>query len=326
MSVPTKEYNLCVLGKTEVGKTSLCNRLTGKPFSRKNKCPQSLEDEPTKYAFEISTSDGIVLLNLFDWAWEEIKRDQNINQALMRGHDGAIFMYSVDDRRSKGDFQDYSDWYQRAAGYDKPWLIVSNKNDLHKKTVSEDEGHALARGGSNRHYAAISLVDDAGVEDFVLSLAKMMLGDVNVSLTSSDSFGAASPASIAWSAEQAATKTAGLGLGFEALHETKTCRVLLVVMNSAVATKFSEVLDLSQYQVEQVMSADECASEIVSPEDPASLPVGAIIAPPTASTSQQHALQALATQHNIVFVVSVPRNAPELITEAMSKMPKAASA
>jgi hypothetical protein len=76
----------------------------------------------------------------------------------MRGSDGALFLYDVTDRRSMRDFVDFSDWYQRAAGFDKPWLIVSNKNDQKKKAVQDNEGSALASKGDKRGYVAISLV------------------------------------------------------------------------------------------------------------------------------------------------------------------------
>ena len=62
----------------------------------------------------------------------------------MRGFDGSLFVYDVNARQSKNDFSDHMDWYQRAVGFEKPCMIVSNKNDSKKKAVQEGEGQSLA--------------------------------------------------------------------------------------------------------------------------------------------------------------------------------------
>lgn len=142
-----KEYHFCVLGSSTVGKTSLCERLIGKTFSRKSNYKQSLDDVATKYSIEVVTSDGLILYHFYDWAWEEKRKNESINQQLMRGFDGSLFVYDVNLRQSKGDFIEFMDWYQRAAGYDKPCLIIGNKNDSKKKAVQDGEGQALACKG-----------------------------------------------------------------------------------------------------------------------------------------------------------------------------------
>ncbi len=140
-----KEYHLCVLGCDGVGKTSLAQRLAGIPFNRKAGHKPSMEDDVQRYSFEVDSSSGPLLFHLYDWAWEQKRRDQNINQQLMRGRDGAIFIIDVTDRRTRTEFSEFSDWYQRAAGFEKPWMIVCNKTDQKKRAVREDEGQALAR-------------------------------------------------------------------------------------------------------------------------------------------------------------------------------------
>jgi hypothetical protein len=52
-----------------------------------------------------------------------------------------------------------------SIGFDKPWLIISNKNDQKKKVVVDAEGQALARAGDRRAYVAVSLVDDTGLDE-----------------------------------------------------------------------------------------------------------------------------------------------------------------
>lgn len=300
----------------QVGKTSFLQRVTGVAFNRKNKYKPSLDDTATKYCVEVVSSAGNVLFNLFDWAWEEKRREVgDINQQLMRGKDGVVFMYDVTDRRSKTAFVDFSDWYQRAAGFDKPCLIVSTKNDQKKHVLTEDDGKRLARDGARRAFVPVNLVDDVGVDDAVLALTRIMMDDLNLTMSS---FGPASAAALAWSDARAADTMSHLGMALGDLPSEKTKRVLLVALNSAIASKFSETFTLSEYVLESVGNADMCIAEIDTPEDPAALPVAAIIAPPTASDGQKAALMDIAKTRNIAFVVSVPRNALDGVSAAIS--------
>lgn len=157
----SREFHFSVLGASTVGKTSLCERLIGKAFSRKASYKQSMEEVATKYSMEVATSGGLLLYHFYDWAWEEKRKSESINQQLMRGCDGSIFIYDVNSRQSKSDFPEYMDWYQRAAGYDKPCMIVGNKNDSKKKAVQDGEGPALASKGNFASYN----ISNAAVEN-----------------------------------------------------------------------------------------------------------------------------------------------------------------
>lgn len=250
MTTPINEFNICVLGFTQVGKTSLMHRLNGVPFNRKHNCKSSLEEEPTKFAIEVPTSAGLVLFNFYDWAWETKRKDQNINQQLMKGKDGALFIYDCTDRRTIRDFPDYCDWYERATGFDKPYIIVSNKNDQKKKGVDDAEGMGLAKKGDHRAYCAISLVDDAGLDEMLHATAKIFLKDVNVTLTGP--FAPACATTVQWSNERNEAATSHIGLGMPIV---KTKRVLLVVLNKSVVEKFNDMLVLTEYALEVVGSA-----------------------------------------------------------------------
>lgn len=307
-STPSKEYYLCVLGCEAVGKTSLAQRLTGVPFNRKTGHKPSVGEEAVQYSVEASTSAGVVLLHLVDWAWETKRREQSINQQLMRGRDGAVFVYDITDKQTKTDFPDYVDWYQRAAGFDKPWLIISNKNDQKKRAVQDNEGVALARQADGRAYVAVSLVDDSGLDDAVLALCRIMLKDLNVTLSG---FRKASDESMAWSAARASVAADNLGLGLAAVKQK---RVLLWVANKSVREKFFENLQGSEYAAEEVGSLDDCtelleAGSGATGAGECSLPITAIVVPPTASEQQQKTLKEFATAHKLGLVVVVPRAA-----------------
>ena len=283
--------------------------LLGQTFDRKKKPKQSTEDAPTKYSLDVSTSSGLMLLHLYDWAWEEKIREGSINSQLAMARSGCLFVYDVGERRSKEDFDTQMNWYAMAAGFDKPIVIISNKNDQKKHSVREEEGQALARQGDRRGFVQISLADPSmgGVDEVVLTTLRILLGDANLSLTAERSYGPASADSLAWSA--AMNSTEGIGMSMDDLSATKTKRALLVVLNSSVAEKFNEMAALSEYVIEPIGSVALCAEEIQTPaEGDAALPVVAIVVPPTASASQKKALTELAELHHIAFVVSVPRN------------------
>ena len=116
-SFPIKEFHMCMMGASNVGKTSLCERLHGKVFTRKPSKP-SLEEEASKYSIEVKTSLGLLLFHLYDWAWEVKRREDSraVNPQLMRGADGALFVYDVTDKGTLRCFGEFNDWYQRASG------------------------------------------------------------------------------------------------------------------------------------------------------------------------------------------------------------------
>lgn len=142
-----QEFRFTVLGAAGVGKTSLLLRLAGKPFNRKAGHRPSLEDEAIQHSLQVATSAGLLLFHFYDWAWAEKRKDEDISRHLAKGSDGAVFVYDVTEKRSKVDFYDFNDWYERAAGFDKPWIIISNKNEQKKHSVLEGEGQALASKG-----------------------------------------------------------------------------------------------------------------------------------------------------------------------------------
>lgn len=210
-------------------------------------------------------------------------------------------------------------WYELAAGFDKPVIVVSNKNDQKKKSVRDDEGHSLASSGDRRAYAPISLADDEGVDDLVLALVRVMMGDPNISFGSGKSYGPASEESLAWSA--ARNSTAMIGMSMADMPSEKTKRVLLIVLNSSVAEKFSENVVSSEFVIEASGSVAMCAEELENPAPPEdgeapSLPVAALMVPSSASESQKKSVAELAGIHGIKFVVAIPKNALEKLREA----------
>ena len=316
--VPTAEFSLCIVGKAEVGKSSIVASLLKKPFTRKKAYKPTMDEAPVKSTMFLNTDKGRILINLFDWCWEEKKRElDNINQQLMLGRDGMIFVYDVNEKRSIRDFGDYVQWYERAAGFEKPMLVVSSKNDSKKKVTTDGEGNALARAGHHRSYVATSCEDVSGLDDMVSGLAKLLLHDANVAVSS---YGAASEPDIKWASDR--SDALHIGMKLSDLHLEKSARVVLVAMNSGVAATFHASFDKSQYVLEHFSSGEEVGWELdpatpVADKSTCTFAVSAIVAPPTATAGQQKALKELGDKYGIPFVVSVPRNAVEACQKAV---------
>lgn len=332
MTTVFKEFHISVLGSAEVGKSNLISRLTGAAFNRKASYKPSTQEEPSKTSIEVTTSLGLLLFHFYDWSWVDRRRevDTNVfNHHIASGRDGALFMYSVTHKETKKDFEFFLDWYQRAAGFEKPWIIVSNKNDSKKKTVSDEEGKSLANKGNQRVYVPISLVDDTGIDELIINMCRLLTNDANMTiLNSSNNFGMriASEDSMAWSAQRRETTLASAHMQAASENMDKTIRVLCLIQNSSVFEKIEQALQASPYFVEQVYSID-AAEEILlplqvkalqvseaeksadaAPETKQNMVVSFLLGTPTLTEGQQAALASLATKYGIKSVVAVPRS------------------
>jgi len=174
--------------------------------------PSSTGDEATETVLHVATSAGPLILHFYDWAWAEKRRTVEISSQLARGRDGFLFLYDVQSRPSLKDssgadsavdavhvirqhkqlsfslhysrIPDFYEWYERAAGFEKPSVVISMKNDSKKVQVQNAEGQALTRSRNRCSYVAVSLVDGSGVDDVVLAITRQMLGDANASVSS----------------------------------------------------------------------------------------------------------------------------------------------
>lgn len=317
-----REFHVAMLGAAEAGKTSLLSRLCGGAFNRKSGHQATNTDTPQVTSLEAVTSAGLLLFHFYDWAWAEQRKALDINvfnQHLGAGADGAVFMYSVTSKESKKDFEFFKDWYERASGFDKPWLIISNKNDQKKRQVADEEGKSLANKGNKRAYVPISLVDDTGVEDLMVTLARLMMNDLNLTVASTR---VATEESMLWSANKRAALIESAHSDAAASNVDKTSRVLFMIPNSSIFEKFDQALAGSSFYGEQLYNLDGIEEQLVSmhlkadggagatdtPEAKHLLPVSFIVAPPSASEGMQTSLRALGTKYEVPCVISIPKN------------------
>ena len=126
-------------------------------------------------------------------------------------------------------------------------------------------------------------------------MSRLMMKDLNLSVSSVVS---ASESSIQWSKDRKFKSTGS---------DTKSFRVLLLVLNSSVFKKFEEALDGSIFQAIQTGSVDNI-DEILSDTNSDELPIFAIAGAPTISEGQQVAMNVVATKHSIPCIITVPRS------------------
>ena len=343
-----KEFHLSVLGSAEVGKTGLISRLLGGTFNRKTAYKATSQEEPVKSSIEVESSVGLILFHFYDWSWAEKRKEvdsNKFNSFLSRGCDGAVFVYSVISKESKKDFDFFNDWYERASGYDKPWCIVSNKNDQKKRQVSDEEGKALANKGNRRSYIPISLVDDSGVDDIIVGLTRLFMNDLNLTVRI---FKPASEESLSWSTSKRAALVLSAHVEAAASNVDRTDRVLCLVppgsggvfekMEQATATSSHYLqslpsIDAIEEQLRDMTlkaatssssvpsSATATTSEGAEPRAPGSnntLPVSFVVGTPSLSPINQNNLKALAAEYGVHCLITVPRS----ILEGLDGMKK----
>ena len=148
--------------------------------------------------------------------------------------------------------------------------------------------------GNQRCYVPVSLVDDTGIDEVILSMSRLMMKDLNLSVSSVVS---ASESTIQWSKARKFKSTGS---------DTKSFRVLLLVLNSSVFKKFEEALDGSIFQAIQTGSVDS-TDEMLSDTNSGELPIFAIAGAPTISDGQKVAMNVVATKHSVPCIITVPR-------------------
>lgn len=152
--------------------------------------------------------------------------------------------------------------------------------------------------GNQRCYVPVSLVDDTGIDEVMLSISRLMMKDLNLSISS---VATAGEISMLWSKEKN-SQSSLLSSG----SRIKSFRVLLLVLNSSVLKKFEDSLVGSMFEVTQTGSVDG-TEEMLSDINSDNLPIFAIAGAPTMSDGQQTAMKALAIKYSVPCLITVPR-------------------
>lgn len=159
-------YKVVVVGTSGVGKTSLVQAL------KEGKCSDDIEStigvECQTYYCDV---DGErIKLNLWDTAGQE--KYKSISHAYFRNAVGAILVFSLTDRQSFEDLDEWVNDLQSLSHPDAEIILVGNKSDLKTERVISD---GEVRSYSQRHrfeYIETSAKELINVTSTFLQLAQ----------------------------------------------------------------------------------------------------------------------------------------------------------
>lgn len=125
-SVP---YKIIILGSSGVGKTAILGRYTSGEFR-----PDTLSTVGVEYTRnEVKTSQGNIVCNIWDTAGQE--RYRSISKTYFHYAVGGILVFSVDDRKSFEELDEWINEFERLAQPNSVVLLVANKTDLGEERV-----------------------------------------------------------------------------------------------------------------------------------------------------------------------------------------------
>jgi Ras-related protein Rab-5C len=152
---PGIDTKVVLVGSTQVGKTSLVNRIVHDSFD-----PRQLSTVGAAYGRrEIINSDN-VQINLQIWDTSGQERFRALTPVYFRGAQVAIIVYGVDNQES---FDDVQMWYNELKNHVDPGnfplvYLVGNKNDLVvERKIGTREGENLAQNLSATHFETSAL-------------------------------------------------------------------------------------------------------------------------------------------------------------------------
>lgn len=137
----TRLHKIVVLGEGGAGKSALTMQYVRHEFIDYHN--PTLEDEYTR---KTTVDDILVELDILDTGGSNSYSTRSIRRQYLRGAEGFLIVYSVADKRSFTELDQWLTLIERARGYDQmPTVLVGNKADLWRnREVSTEEGEQLA--------------------------------------------------------------------------------------------------------------------------------------------------------------------------------------
>lgn len=172
-----RAFRCAVLGDAEVGKSAFCARARGDDVGE-DYAP-TMSAAPAESAMTVITADGPVLVTLVDWAWDQVYQVDKIDvlPAMQSAPDGALYVFSYAAPDSFKNLPLRFSEYERAVGGSPCALYVGNKTDAAKLRVKDPDVWDAARKKTRCDFARCSALDDDGVDEALLALARLLLGD-----------------------------------------------------------------------------------------------------------------------------------------------------
>jgi Ras-related protein Rab-1A len=169
MRTPLRVFKVVIIGDTAVGKSSLLLRFADDAFTE-----SYISTIGVDFRFkQLNLSGHIVKMQMWDTAGQE--RFRTITSAYYRAADGIVIVYDVCNRAS---FDDIAVWVAELAKHDAqklPILLIANKSDRPDRSVTTQEGVALAESLNISMFTEASAKSGSHVNDAFRELAVAML-------------------------------------------------------------------------------------------------------------------------------------------------------
>ncbi|ORY86308.1 ras-related protein rab-like protein-10 [Protomyces lactucae-debilis] len=162
---------LLLIGNSSAGKSSLLLRFTSDTYAEEDNQATIGVDFKTKL---INFRGQKVKLTIWDTAGQE--RFRTLTSSYYRGCQGVLIVYDVTSRAS---FDQLPRWMaeldSHTAEQDVVTFVVGNKTDRQGRTVTREEGEALAKKLHADGYFEASAKDNVNVRSIFVSLTEEIL-------------------------------------------------------------------------------------------------------------------------------------------------------
>jgi small GTP-binding protein len=159
-----------VLGHTEVGKTSLCNRFYHQQWDPVTATTVSA----SCLRREIQLDGHDVTYCIWDTAGQE--RFRSISPLYYRGAHVAILVFDLTSRKSLDIAATWASDVRNTGPKGMPILIAGNKNDLDDRFEVAREAALAALNGADTDYLTVSALTGDGVNELFMRAARLGFG------------------------------------------------------------------------------------------------------------------------------------------------------
>ena len=133
-NIERKKFNVCLLGETHVGKTSLAQSLIGKSFNE-----NQVADKGIDYVIHKAIIDGKqILFKIYDIIGKESYN--SISSSILKMADGFLLVFSVDNKKT---LEKISNWIENIEENvninEKVLILVGNKIDAGEREVTNEK-------------------------------------------------------------------------------------------------------------------------------------------------------------------------------------------
>lgn len=168
------EYKILIIGDSQVGKTSICNRLTLNEFN--------LEIKPTTrsecYTKTIKLFDQLIQLYFIDTDEQTYKTQKD---SLYKDVNGVIIVYNIAQQSSFDSIDNYKKDIKEYLGLNIPLLIIGNKTDLFTlKLISTENLIIKAKeynANNNCEISEVNCIEEHLVKKAIKKLVAMVYYD-----------------------------------------------------------------------------------------------------------------------------------------------------